>query len=132
MKLIIGLLISFASGAQAADHCSMGLAKKFARAIIDIELQLDGATAEGQLIFSKNASREYTTEYLAEQAELSGEPYAKQYLAMKKELEDQPGLHIYRLQYKWKAANGLDYGFYYMARLKNYDRGCAFVSLVED
>jgi len=132
MKFVIiaGLLLASAA-AQGADNCSIGLADKFAKGVIAVEVKENNYRA-GRLIFTRSASKEMTVDYLNEQIRLIGERGAAKYIAYKQEVEANPDLHIYRLQYKWKADNGLDLGFYYLAHLSNYSSGCTLKKLVND
>lgn len=128
---VAAILFLASASANAADHCSLGLAKKFADGIIAVEVK-ENNYRPGRLIFQRSASHEYTVQYLNEQIRLMGERSAGRYIAYRQELEANPSLHIYNLQYKWKADDGLDLGFYYVVYTSNYDRGCTIKKLLND
>lgn len=138
MKLFIALLLTgFGISAHAAiegtDKCKLGLAKKFADGIIAVDVK-ENKYRPGRLIFERRNSHEYTPEWLKEQIGFCGEgsACAKKYSAILQEIEANSNLHVYSLQYQWKADDNINLGFYYTVRTKNYGRGCALESLTQD
>lgn len=129
MILAVGFLTAFSSAAFAADHCSMGLAKKFADGVIAVEMK--DTKMDGQVIFQRSNSHEYTMEWLNEQLRMNADP-SGQYLKIKNEITDRPDLHVYYLQYQLKRDNGNHLAFYYKIYLKNYDYGCTLQNLSAD
>jgi hypothetical protein len=130
-QIVLATFTLFTLNSNAADPCSIGLAKKFADGIIAVELE-ENPYSSGRLIFNRSESYEYTLAYLEKQIDLIGESSENKYTKLKQEIASHPRIHIYRLKYTWDADNKLDLGFYYYVRLNNYERGCALESIIAD
>lgn len=117
--------------AHADETCSLGQAKKFTDAIIAVEVE-ENNYRPGKLVFKRSESKEYTLDYLNEQIDLLGEDSAQKFIEYKNELVQNPELQIFRLKYKWDADDNNDLGFYYIVKVRAYDRGCALKGILSD
>lgn len=131
--VLIAIFSQRALVAAPVESCSLALAKKYADAVIEMEVKenkyLSKELSE-ELIFSKSDSIEYTLESLQQEIEKNADLGMIRFFEIKNRIQSNPKVHFFRLKYTWKSEkDSSNPNFYYLVGLKAYESGCRLMSL---